>query len=133
MMIIDRDSLVEYVAQKTDDSKNSFFVDLIVTGILHDDHPQYETDWSEFLGNLDLTYYIDAAKQTYHIAVMDDATGNWDVQQTFEAIDDADATKHAEKNFAHLDWYVLDYEKNNIHSGERVSPVGFYSRKYGKS
>ena len=70
-MIIDRDSLVEYVAQKTDDSKNSFFVDLIVTGILLDDHPKYETDWSEFLGNLDLTYYIDAAKQTYHIAVMD--------------------------------------------------------------
>ena len=129
MMIIDRDSLVEYVAEKTGHTKNSYEVDVITTGILHSDHPQYGTDWSQFLADVDLDYYLEIVEHTYHIAVKQDATGFFDIIKTFEAVDDADANQYAEENHSDVDWYVLDAKLKNINDGERVSPVVFHTRK----
>lgn len=133
MMIIDRDSLVEYVAEKTGHTKNSYEVDVITTGILLSDYPQYGTDWSDFLGNQDLDYYLEIVEHTYHIATMEDATGWFNVHHTFEAVDDMDATEYARENYAELDWYVLDAKLKNIHSGERSRGTIFHSRKGLKS
>ena len=133
MMIIDRDSLVEYVAEKTGHTKNSYEVDVITTGILHSDHPQYGTDWSQFLADVDLDYYLEIVEHTYHIAVKQDSTGFFDIIKTFEAVDDADANQYAEENHSDLDWYVLDAKLKNINDGERVSPVVFHTRKGVKS
>ena len=125
MMIIDRDSLMEYVSQKTGNSTNSYDVDVITTGILHSDHPQYGTDWSEFLADVDLNYYLKIVEHTYHIAVKQDATGSFGIIKTFKAVDDMDATEYARENSSELDWAswnvcVLDAKLKNIHSGEHI-------------
>ena len=133
MMIIDRDSLVEFVAQKTGNSKTSYDVDVITTGILHSDHPQYGTDWSQFLVNLDLDYYLEIEEHTYHVAVMQQSTGFFDVIKTFEAVDDADANAYAAENHSDLEWYVLDATLKNINDGERVGTVVIHRKKVGKS
>ena len=129
MMIIDMDSLVEYVSEKTGNLKTSYEVDVITTGILHSDHPQYGTDWSEFLVNLDLDDYLEIAEHTYHVAVMQQSTGFFDVIKTFEAIDDADANQYAEENYSDVDWYVLDSKLKNINSGEQNRMTIFHVRK----
>jgi len=133
MMIIDRDSLVEYVSQKTSNPRTSYDVDVITTGILHSDHPQYGTDWSEFLADVDLNYYLEIIEHTYHVAVMQQSTGFFDVIKTFEAVDDADANAYAAENHSDVDWYVLDSKLKNINSGERVGTVVIHLKKVGKS
>jgi len=133
MMIIDRDSLVEYVAQKTSNPRTSYDVDVITTGILHSDHPQYGTDWSQFLADVDLDYYLEIAEHTYHVAVMQQATGFFDVIKTFEAVDDADANAYAAENHSDVDWYVLDSKLKNINSGEQNRMTIFHSRRGDRS
>ena len=129
MMIIDRESLEEFVAEKTGNTKDSYDVDVITTGILLDDHPQFGTDWTEFLANKDFEYYLEIVAHTYHIATMEDSTGWFNVHHTFEAVDDMDATEYARENYAELDWYVLDAKLKNIHSGEQSRMTIFHTRK----
>jgi hypothetical protein len=51
---------------------------------------------------------------TYYIAEVLN-TGEFGVIEEFEAIDDDDATNFAEKNYGHIEWYILDRDGNNIY------------------
>ena len=55
----------------------------------------------------------DEAAPEYRIAYMLEATGEFEVVETFQAATDADANAYAEANHDG-EWYVLDPDGNNI-------------------
>jgi hypothetical protein len=57
------------------------------------------------------------AERTYHVAVMLEATGEFEVLETFNANDDAEANAYAERNHSEKSWYVLDENRRNINAG----------------
>jgi hypothetical protein len=57
------------------------------------------------------------AERTYHVAVMVEATGEFEILETFNADDDADANAYAERNHSGKAWYVLDENHRNINAG----------------
>jgi len=57
------------------------------------------------------------AQRTYHVAVMVEATGEFEILETFNADDDADANAYAEQNHSSKAWYVLDENHRNINAG----------------
>ena len=46
------------------------------------------------------------------------ATGEWDVVETFAAVDNADANAYAEQHYADHEWYVLDDQGLNVNGGK---------------
>jgi hypothetical protein len=57
------------------------------------------------------------AERTYHVAVMLEATGAFEILETFNADDDDDANAYAERNHSGKAWYVLDENRRNINAG----------------
>jgi hypothetical protein len=57
------------------------------------------------------------AQRTYHVAVMLEATGEFEILETFNADDDADANAYAERNHSGRAWYVLNENRRNINAG----------------
>lgn len=57
------------------------------------------------------------ATRTYHVAVMLEASGDFEILETFNADDDADANAYAEQNHSGKAWYVLDENRRNINGG----------------
>jgi hypothetical protein len=55
----------------------------------------------------------EAVQSEYRIAYMLEATGEFEIVETFEAADDAAANAYAEANHEG-EWYVLDADGNNI-------------------
>jgi hypothetical protein len=49
----------------------------------------------------------------YHIAYTTES-GEWDIIDTFMAVDDAEANEYAEANYAGTEWYVIDECHDNI-------------------
>jgi hypothetical protein len=56
------------------------------------------------------------AEREYRIAYAT-TNGEWDVVETFRAIDDDAANTYAEENCSCEDWYVLDAKGRNINGG----------------
>jgi len=52
--------------------------------------------------------------RTYRIAFVLEATGGWDVAETFYADDDDAANAYAKDHYAGREWYVLDASGENI-------------------
>jgi len=57
------------------------------------------------------------AQRTYHVAVMVEATGDFEILETFNANDNAEANAYAEENHSEKSWYVLDENRRNINAG----------------
>jgi hypothetical protein len=57
------------------------------------------------------------AQRTYHVAVVLEATGDFEILETFNAVDDDDANAYAERNHSEKSWYVLDENHRNINAG----------------
>jgi len=53
----------------------------------------------------------------YRIAYMLEATGEWEVVETFLAAGDAAANAYAEQHYSGTDWYVLNADGRNINGG----------------
>jgi len=58
----------------------------------------------------------DEGQRQYRIALAD-TNGEWEVLEWFSAEDDAAANSYADENYPDHEWYVLDYDGNNINGG----------------
>jgi hypothetical protein len=60
----------------------------------------------------------DAESHEYRIAFMLEATGRFEVVETFTAADDDAANEYAEQHYDGRPWYVLDPAGRNINGGD---------------
>jgi hypothetical protein len=57
---------------------------------------------------------MNATQNEYRIAFVLESTGEFEIVETFEAVDDKAANDYAEQHYAGQEWYVLDAAGENI-------------------
>lgn len=75
------------------------------------------TNFTDHIDISDAELARDLETGSYQIAFMLEATGAFEVVETFYAADDQAANDYAEYEYGDRPWYVLDSSGNNINGG----------------
>jgi len=75
------------------------------------------TNFTDHIDMGDAELARDLETGSYQIAFMLEATGEFEVVETFHAADDQAANEYAEQNYGDRPWYVLDSSARNINGG----------------